>query len=135
MPKAVRVRWDDPANTFYSDFPANKTFREVCHLLMQKMSAGQIAKRMKKDYPEITLGAIFHATKPYRENAPLIPCKECGRMVPGMKICASCFINHQEGNLSPRERQRLQEHMLQSAAMYAAQRPQKAMLTDEYTEG
>ena len=25
MPKAVRIHWDDPANTFYSDIPRHQT--------------------------------------------------------------------------------------------------------------
>lgn len=136
MPRNTRIDWDADASTFYSDFPPNRTFREVCYALTLKMSAEQISRRMKPQYPEITPGAIYHAVRPFREGAELAPCTKCGKMVPGVKVCSTCVKNNHEGKLSPREKQRLKEHYEQHAAsIYASQVPAKAMLNDDYTEG
>lgn len=128
-----RFAWDALASDIFRNLPSDKSFRQVCHEMTGRIGAEQWVRIINRHYPEVSSSAMLTAIKPLREGRPMRSCPRCGRKTPNKGTCACCSKNATEGDLTERERERLEAHYREAWRQYGSGRG--PVVRDEYVDG
>lgn len=143
-----RFAWDNPASEVFKNLPSDISFRvwtyqygskhgfdvlaTVLNKAISKLSAeiGPVNAR-KLGYQECTAAYLKSATERVGKTAQMNRCPRCNRLTTSTRYCSQCQKDAQQGRLTPRERERLQEHYRLAHMAYAE--TANPTREDEYT--
>lgn len=133
MPK---FDWDAPASQTFANLPSDTTFRVWVYRRSLVSGFEAIAKAITRTTREPCSTTCLRQAVSGIAKGKLHSCPKCGKPTTSQNRCASCTKSAQDGMLSDRERQRLQQHYALAHKQYAVNRDREGTyLTDDYSRG
>ena len=129
-----RYDWDGPASRTFRNAPDSMSLRVYVYRLCTKYGYHQVESMFRRVGLSCGNSLIRNIVVPLVQRAPLRHCPRCDQETYSQRICTTCSLAAERGQLTPRERERLRQHYAQANVSYSDSHDFETMyLEDDYT--